>query len=245
MLLTVCLALTRVAPLGAQEDQPRSIIEKAVRALGGRNELAKHKAVRITMKGDGQVQPTLSVPVVHDIVLQLPGQLKTAYRFQVKDKEFTVIQVVNGDKAWRSDNGQTQEAKGPMLTHMREGLYAFEVETLLPLLKDKSYTLGLLNEIKVQDRPAVGVKVACKGHKDVHLYFDKGNGLLVKSERRSPEFDGKDVLRENFYSDYKAVGGRKHWMKVVVHQDGKKLLEAAVTEATFAAKIDDREFSKP
>jgi hypothetical protein len=244
-LLVACLALTRVATLSAQEDKARAVIEKAVAALGGSEKLAKRKSVRITMKGSGTIQPAVSVPVTHDILLQPPGQLKTAYRFEFKDKKFTIIQVVDGERAWRSDNGRTREAKGHMLTHMREGLYAFEVETLLPLLGDKSYRLSPLREVGVNGRPAAGVKVAREGHKDVRLYFDKGDGLLVKSERRSPEFDGKDVLRENYYSNYKPAGGRKHWMKVVVRQDGKKLLEGAVTEIKFVDRIDDGEVAKP
>src|SRR5262249_42906960 len=151
------------------------------------------------------------------------GQLKTDLRFELKDQKVRILQVVNGDKAWRSDNGRTLEAKGDALTHLREGLYAMQVETLLPLLTDTSYQCSSLGESKVNGGAAVGVKVARAGRKDVRIYFDKENGLLVKSERQSPEFDGKEVLRESFFSDYKPVGRVKHLQKLVAHQDGKKL----------------------
>src|SRR5262249_46616539 len=153
MLLAACLLPAPGIPPAAEEEQARGVVEKAVIALGGREALARHKAVRITMKGYGQVQPTLRVSVTHEIVLQPPRRLKTGYRFDIKGRPFTVIQVVNGTRAYRSDNGRTREANGPMLTHMQEGLYAFEVETLLPLLEDRAYALSPLAEIKVHGRP--------------------------------------------------------------------------------------------
>ena len=49
---------------------------------------------------------------------------------------------------------------------------------VLPLT-DKTYPLTGAGEAKVNDRPAVGVKVTARGHRDVTLYFDKESGLLL------------------------------------------------------------------
>jgi len=70
--------------------------------------------------------------------------------------------------------------------------------------------LSALGEIKVEGKPAVGVRVASKGHKDVNLYFDKQNGLLVKIEHRTVDFQsGQEVNEERVLTEYKDVDGRK------------------------------------
>src|SRR5207248_11447730 len=98
--------------------------------------------------------------------------------------------------------------------------YAGWVATLLPL-KDKAFTLTTIGEVEVEKRPALGVKVSSKGHRDVDLYFDKESGLLVKTETRLKDEGGQEVMAETFLRDYKDVEGTKHAMKFAVHRDGK------------------------
>src|SRR5207245_5152124 len=101
------------------------------------------------------------------------------------------------------------------------------VSSLLPL-KGKAFTLTALDETKVDGKPASGIKIAYKGHGDVSLWFDKDSGLLVKSAQRlkSAQQGGKEVLHEGCFSNYQAVQGVQIAMKIVVHQHGKKLVEA-------------------
>ena len=124
-------------------------------------------------------------------------------------------------------------------------LHAENVQTLVPLLRDKAYRLHALGEMKVGGRPAVGVRVESRGHKDVNLYFDKKTGLLAKVERRALDDAGKEVTEESFCSGYKDVGGVKLPMKVVVQHDGKKFLEMEFSEYRFLDKLDDSEFARP
>src|SRR5437016_4035413 len=71
------------------------------------------------------------------------------------------------------------------LKAFQEEFYSVNVEMLAPLLKEKAYTLSTLDEIKVDGKPAVGVKVSAKGHRDIELYFDKESHLPVKTVRFS------------------------------------------------------------
>ena len=137
------------------------------------------------------------------------------------------------------------ELKGEELDEVKEELHVEYVQTLVPLLKDKAYTLNALGEIKIHDRPAVGIRVTSKGHKDVNLYFDKATGLLTKSERRALNDNKMEVSEETFYGDYKDVDGVKVPMKVVVHHDGKKYVEMEITEQRFLDQLDDSEFARP
>src|SRR5262249_25995452 len=115
---------------------------------------------------------------------------------------------------------------------------------------EKGYSLAPLGEIKVDDRPAVGVKVTHKDRPDVDLYFDKKSGLPVKCEMRLKGYAGNyaqfdEAAFEFFLSEYKETDGVKHFTKVVVKADGKQVMEIELTEIAPQDKLDDNAFAKP
>ena len=60
------------------------------------------------------------------------------------------------------------------------------------------------------------------------------------------EFQGwKEVTDENFYDDYKDVGGRKFFTKMKVVRDGKTMIESIVSDQKTAEKLDAKLFEKP
>ncbi len=184
-------------------------------------------------------------PCTLEVWLQLHHQLKTLLRYEYMGKKETLIQVVNGDKSWRHESGRTQEATGHVLMELKESFHVQRVEALVPLLKDQRYTLSLLGDTHVSDRPAVGVKVAREGHGDVKLYFDKQTGFLLKSEHWLPDLTGKNVFRESYFTDYKEIDRLKQSTKVVIDQDGVKVLDVKAIELKFLDKIGASEFRKP
>jgi acetyl esterase/lipase len=147
---------------------------------------------------------------------------------------------------WGSFNGLTATLDGKKLDEVKAQVHLRRLLLLVHLLEDKSYELTALDEIKVNDISAIGVKVTAKGQRDVKLYFDKNTGLLAKIEWHIFE-DGanKEVLEEQFPSDYKEIDGLKTAMKEVWHRAGKKVLEMAYSEVKYREKIDAQEFVKP
>jgi hypothetical protein len=238
-----CLVLTLAGRAAAQTDT-RGVIEKAVKAAGGADKLARLKASRAKFKGSLKVEG-LDVAMTGEIALQLPGQMRVEIQVEAQGQNVTLLHVINGSKAWFHVSGETLELKGDELADLKEGLYAEHVQTLVPLLKDKGFTLDPLGEVKVNGRDTVGVKVASRGHKDVNLYFDKTTGLLTKMERRALDDAQKEVTEESSYGDYKDVDGVKVPMKVAVRYDGVLFLAMEVTEYGFLDRIDDSEFTRP
>ena len=53
---------------------------------------------------------------------------------------------------------------------------------LAPLVKDPGFKLDTVPDKDVDGKPAAGVKVVRDGKPTITLYFDKGTGLLAKSE---------------------------------------------------------------
>jgi hypothetical protein len=225
------------ASLALADDTAKAIVEKAIKAHGGAEKLAKLN-VRQEKK---EIKYSETSTYTMDCLIHLPQRVKSTTR---GPSNYMVIKVINGDKIWSESSGKPGEETAESLKHGKELLHEDYVVTLTPLLKDKRFKLSPLAEIKVNDRPALGVKVAAKDHADVDLYFDKDTGLLVKSEATRP-FDGKDIVMSTVYSEHKEADGLKWPRKRVDYWDEKQTRETEITELKFLDKIDDSEFAKP
>src|SRR5262245_33757222 len=89
-----------VLPLGAQaQPTPRAVIEKAVQAHGGAEQLARLKALRIKSKGTAFLLPGGDpVAFTGETTSQMPGQIKNIMEFRLLGEKHTSIQVIDGDK---------------------------------------------------------------------------------------------------------------------------------------------------
>src|SRR5262249_39850304 len=128
----------------------------------------------------------------------------------------------------------------------REQMYADWVAALVPL-SDKSYSLSALGEVKVEGKPAVGVRVSKKGQRDVNLYLDKGSGLVVKYEHvlKDVKAGGKEFNQECFFSDYKDFAGTKMPTRFVIKRDGALYIEGVCSDIRPEPKPDPSVFEKP
>jgi len=53
------------------------------------------------------------------------------------------------------------------------------------------------------------------------------------------------VSQDEYFNEYKDFNGVKQPTKLLVNQDGKKFMDAEMTEMTFPAMIDAKVFAKP
>jgi hypothetical protein len=225
-------------------DNPRVILERAVKAHGGEERLARLHADRVQIKGTILVEGR-DVPFVGETLVQLPSQFKNVLQLDEGKRKRQVVQIVNGDQTWVTIDNQPLKLPDNALAEMRETLYLERAVRLVPLLKDKTFSLEAAAEAKVKDRPCAVIKVSSKGRRDLWMYFDKETGLLIKTEHPLVGGDGKEVKQEEYYADFKEIQGYKRPAKVTAYRDGKKVMEAVLTEVKYLDKIDEREFAKP
>jgi hypothetical protein len=241
----VSLVLGGAGSARADDKELKALIEKAVKAAGGEEKLTKFKAATWKSKGTYHGMG-VAIPYTAEWAVQRPGQFRAEITSDVDGNKFTFAIVFNRDKGWRKFGNDTQEMDKDMLAEQKQELHAQRVTTLVPLLKDKEITLSALGDSKIDNRPAVGVKVSQKGYRDVHLFFDKENYRLLKSEGRvKDDMSGQEVNQEALYSEYKDVDGVMHPMKVVIKRDGKLYVEDETTEYKPLEKLDDSVFGKP
>jgi len=230
------LALVVTGLLRAEE--PKDIIDRAIKAAGGEENLAKFKCHTWSAKGTYYGQGT-------DIAYTATYAVHWPDKFRVDITDFILL-VLNGDKAWIKMGSDTNEMPLDQLAEQKEAQHCSYVTTLLPL-KGKGFTLATLGEIKVGDRPALGVKVSSKNHRDVSLYFDKATNLLVKADYtvKSQEQGGKEVTQESLFGNYTDIQGAKIPMKLTINRDGKKYVDAENTDLKPVDKPDEKLFTKP
>jgi hypothetical protein len=235
-------ALAGAAPLQAQEA--RAIIEKAIGAHGGMDRLSRLQADRIKVKGSLYINEK-AVPFTGETLIQLPTKLKNTFQLNLENRTIKLVQIVNAENAWVTLDGQPTKVEPTALAAMRESLALSRAMRLVPLLTDRTYELSALGESKVGERTALGVRVAVKGRKDLRLFFDKESGLLVKSEHTLDDGNGKELVQEEFYSDFRDLSGFKRPIKVLALRKGAKVMEAELLEVKYYDRFEDEEFKKP
>jgi hypothetical protein len=226
---------------GDDAADARAIIDKAIKAGGGADALAKLKSESFREKGtyyglgDG-------LPYTGIYSVQWPE------RFHM-EIEGVLTMVVAGDKGWVKTEKGVQAMTDAELAREKNNLHGGYVSTLIPL-KEKGYTLSTLPEAKVNDKAVVGVKVAYKDRPDVTLWFDKSTGLLAKAEQMVQAEDPKEkkekmVKQETTFDDYKDFSGYKVATKVVAKREGKLFVEATLSDVKPVEKFEDKVFAKP
>jgi hypothetical protein len=237
-------------PAAARADDAadaRAVLDRAIKAMGGKDKLARFQDV--TWKGKGSVQiDAVTVTFTDEISAQGLERYNWQVAAEVNGRAIGLAIVFNGGKAWlKPDNAAAaQDFPKPYIPLFRADLRAVRLAQHLLPLTDKAYRLSHLGELKVGDRMAVGVKVSHKDWPDVDLLFDKETGLPVRAELRLKEgTDGPEVVHVLTFGAYKETAGVKHFTKLALRRDDKLTIETEATEVSFPDKLDDSTFDKP
>jgi hypothetical protein len=250
LLLVPCALILALPTAGRADDAAdlKALVEKAIKAHGGADNLAKHKEVVIKMKGKFHGLPGAVIDYVSETSAQQPDKMRTVIEGDVMGTNFKVVQVVNGDKGWMDSTFEgAREMKKEEHIEAREAMHAQTVARLA-VLADKAYTLSTLGETKVGDKEVVGVLVKHKDRRDVSLFFDKKSHLLLKSEMRVKDVQNggdTELTQETFYEDFKKEGDVQVAHKLTIKRDGKLYVEGEVTDFNAQDKLDDSVFAKP
>lgn len=239
--------LILLAPaLAAADDPARALVETAVKAHGGPDKVAKLRSMRLKAEGTIELAPGQpGIDFTIEDVWQMPDKYRTASAFNVMGMAVTQTQAINGDTGWAAVNERVADMPKEALAEMREQRYAEDLDRL-GFLADKGVELSVLDEIKVGGKPAAGVLVKARGHRDVKLYFDKATGLLVRREHQVLDPGAnKRVDQAVEFTDHADVDGVKHYKTITAYRDGKKFIAAKVTKVEFLDKVDPKLFAKP
>ena len=243
LLALLLVAGPAAAALGDDKD-PQAILDKAIQALGGEEKLKKAEAISWKSKGTMTFNGNEMDVKTHAISRGL-----THYRreSEVESDQGTrkFVMVLGGDKGWFKFGDEPREMPEEALANQKRTVYLDVVPTLLVPLKGKDFKLEAAGETKVDDKPAVGLKVTAPDGKDFTLFFDKETGLPVKLVARVAGFQGNEFTQETTFKDYKDFDGIKKATRIVSKRDGEDFAKSEVTEFKILEKVDPKAFSEP
>jgi hypothetical protein len=233
-------AQTRVAA----DDQATALalLDQAIRAHGGEQQLAKAQVVSSNVKGI-MILFGKEMPFTAELTSELPHRFRMVLNLDPNDQKIQMTLVLNEDRGWRATGGTVAELAKEELDDLREERYVTWLASLLPL-RDKAFSLAPLPEIQVNGQPALGIKVSRTGHGEAKLYFDKRSHLLVKVERRGREA-GLSVEKEYLHFDHKNFEGVVLATKYIELTSGKKFAEVTTTSYRFPRRVEAQTFAKP
>ncbi len=252
MLLPALVGLLLLPASLARADNPRTVIEKAIKAHGGAEKLSRLKAVRSKAKGtiDAKAKGTIDLgadtPFTLETVWSWPDKLKNTITLEAGKRKYTRVETVAGDDSWVREDGKTVPMSAAKRDELRAQAHLHSLLRLTPLLRDPRYKLSALAETQIDGGLAAGVRVACPGERDVSLYFDVETGRLVKlALRRYDDLTRKEVLQEEYFRAYEDRDGLPTATKQIWHRDGKKEVEMTFSEVRYPQRIDADEFADP
>ncbi len=221
-------------------DDAKSILDKAIKALGGEEKLAKAEAFSMKAKGtvvfNGNENDTTSEVTVKGL---------DHFRREFGNDQFHGVIVLDGDKGWRKIGDNSSDIEGDGVANEKRNIYLSVIPITLVPLKGKGFKYEAAGEEKVGDKPAVVLKITGPDGKDFTLSFDKESGVPVKQVAKVVGFNGQEYTAETTFADYKDFDGIKKATKVEIKRDGEKFQVMEVTEFKVLDKVDPEAFAEP
>ncbi len=175
MFATALLPVFFGAAARADEAEVKAVLDKAIKAMGGEEKLAKAEKYSLKTKGTLTINGS-DVEFTVKATLQGIDHYRSEFEGTFDGNPVRVVTVLNGDKGWRKINDDVMELDGNNLANEKRTVYTVAATASILPLKGKGFKLESLPEAKVDDKPASVLKVTGPDGKDFTLYFDKESG---------------------------------------------------------------------
>jgi len=225
----------------AQDPAAAAVLDKAIKALGGQEKLAKAEAfswkAKWTIKG-----------LINEYESQVTIQGLDHRRHEVVSGQHHAIRVVIGDKGWHRLAVRTRSLPSGELAAEKQDLYLEAIPVTLLPIRAKGLKYHAAADEKVDDKPAAVLKVTGPDGRDFTLYFDKDSGLPVKEVATIIDtFRGSESAMEIRFGDYKDFDGIKKATKIafISPDDIEHVHLFELTEFNVLDKVAPETFSEP
>ena len=236
------------APAKDDQAEAQAILDKAIKALGGQEKLAKLTSFVETAKCKSF--PPDATPTEYSRTISCRFPDLWCRQTETHERKGTRY-VLNGEQGWFYVEDDLYEFTKEQVERRREIWRDELIVWQFLFFKDTNYKLSPLGASKVGDQAAVGVKASRKRVPDLKLYFDRDTGLLLKREREEaePTPPGEKppppIIEEILYENYKEVGGIKYPTKTTALINKEKISEGEITEFKIVERFDEKTFAKP
>jgi hypothetical protein len=228
----------------ADDTAAKAIVDKAIKAMGGEEKLAK--ATTYTSKGKGTI--TLEGndnEIKTQATVQGLDHYRSEFEGEFNGNPIKVVTVLNGDKGWRKFGDNAMEIDQDGVANEKRTIYLAVIPATLLPLKGTAFKFEPAGDDKVGDKPAIAIKVTAPDGKDFKLSFDKESGLPVRLVAKVVDFRGEEFTQQTTFSNYKDFDGIKKATKIESKRDGEKFIEQEITEYKVLDKAPADAFTEP
>jgi hypothetical protein len=216
------------------------IVEKYVKAIGGREKLNAIKTVKITgkMSAQGMDMPFVSyIRRPNSIRMEITVQgMAIINAYDSKTKSGWYISPMGGDKSPQkmnpeqtTDMGQSAEEQicSPLVNYKAEGA-----------------TIELIGKEDLEGVEVYKIMMT-KKNKDVVYYSIDASTFLILKEASKIKFQDKEIEAESFYSNYKTFGGITFPCTMEAKEGGQLQTQFSTDKIEVDAVLDDALFVMP
>jgi hypothetical protein len=244
VILSTAVILSAAGLVRADDKAVAALLDKAIKAVGGEPKLAKAPA--IFWKGKGKI---IFNGMENEFTSQVTAKgldhVRSEFEGDFGGNKVKGVTLIVGDKGWRAFGDMNMAIEGDFLTAEKRNLALQILPATLVGLKGKGFKLESVDDEKVGDKPAAGIKVTEEGGKDFRLYFDKESGLPVKLVAVVAGFMGDEYTQETTFSAYKEFDGIKKATKIENRRDGELFVSNEITEFKILEKVPAETFAEP
>jgi len=217
----------------------REILAEVVRAVGGREALARIRDVSIV--GEATVStPFGEFKGEQHLFVRLPDRLRT----EIRMPQMTIVQVLDGDSGWVRTPMGTQDVPAPLVKELRAALRRLFF-SLLRAEEQEGIAVSYLGSETVEGKPADVLQYA-EGEHVFKLYVEAASRLPLKlSYQGTDPFSGTRAEFEELYMDYREVAGVRYPFRTLTRQGGKRFAELVVSEVKINAGVPEDLFKRP
>jgi len=238
-LKVILVALFIAAFGGIKAQTAEEIVEKHVKAIGGREKLNGVKTLKMTGKFSVQgMEMTTTVyfkrlnSIRQDIIFQ---NMTITQAYDSKSKTGWKVQPMEGDK-----NAHKMEQEE--MTSMEE-----EGETLIgPLTnyKEKGQTIEFVGKEDMEGTEVFKIMLT-KKNKDVSYFFIDASTYMILKETSKMKFQDKEIEAESYYSNYKLFDGITLATTEEDKQGGQLVTQTHMEAVEINQPVEDALFVMP
>ncbi|HXY33890.1 MAG TPA: hypothetical protein VEI07_06655 [Planctomycetaceae bacterium] len=244
--MAAALVLSARCSVLAAGPDAKEVIDKAVNALGGEAKITALEGKIVETKAKGKVNFGGNEGEISTTTITMGlGKYRQDFKGDLGGNEIKGVTVMDGDKAWRKFAGDTSKLEDDQLANQKRAVYLSLVPAVILPLKGKDFKVESTKEEKVDNKPAVALKIVGPDKKDFELFFDKETGLPVKMLATVNGFGGDEFTQETTYGKYKDFNGVKRATKIENKRNGEKFLDIEITDIKVLDKADPKTFAEP
>jgi hypothetical protein len=230
------------------DEKPSEIIQAAIKAHGGEQNIAKTLKGKLYAKAKFNMPPIGKMPAIEgtinwDEIFDIPHRYKRTITGEINGQRGFMEFVVSDEGGWIRRNNVADRDTPAQKTPVERTWHA--MVAVLPTFLGEDYKLEVLTKEMVEGHETIALHAKSSQFETICLFDSKSHLLLKCKKKLAHPLLSTELDSEVLFGRYQEISGVKYPMKVTSYFDSKKALELEITKVEFMDKLDPKLFEKP